>query len=1033
MKKITLLLMMMLLSITAFSQVEIVENFDSTPDWTLPTGWTASTDPNSSPTYNTISFFQCGGVGKSVQTGANTDAGSPPWTIENILTTPNYTGITNATDLTVSFSINVFEEGFPWLFPITQSAPVTDWGTVTLEYSVDGGLTWITAVTIDNSDLTYVDTNTCTIIPATNLGALSAGNDFQARFVTNLTNIAPQNFSTYVILDNISITQVATTPPNCNSPLISPLDGSVGTDLNDTITWQAATGIPTGYYVSIGTTSGGTEILNAASTNNTSYSLSGLGLTYATEYFVNIIPYNGFGPATIGCTEQTFTTRNAPIEGATCSNPYIITTFPYVGAGSDTSIYENNINEGPCGGWSGAYIEGYDVFYEITPATDISINIALAAISSNGAAIHVFEGCPDTATDCVAFIGDDWSNSPPYTLELQEVVLSAGNSYFIVLSSGGFDSSFTYGTLLVTQNSCISPQFTLTPVEACATGEFTIDVDVTYMGDATSLTLTDDLGNSYNNINSTGIINVGPYASTTTVELTLTSNDDGSCSYTDSTFYYCPPSNDDCGNAIDLTTTINTDNTCTLFTSATNAGATESVSDPINCNFTNNNDVWFSFVASAETLILEYLNVVSAIGSGGTNQSTELLEGNCGTFTSLGCFTNTNYITLNNLTIGNTYYIRNTSSSVGEYAQNFDICLKTAPAPPANDECSNATVLTLSTDENCDNLLSGTTVGGTISAENTCNAGYTQFWKDVWYVFTATETGLYKFSFNRTGWEPGADYNIYSGSCGTLVLESPYCGHGNEYNAEVHSMNSGESLYIMVRSGDNGPGIDFDLCVFKLPPPAANNDCSTPTVLLASTDANGNNAISGDFANSYPSPEACDVGGKTIWYSFTAAYTGLYHFNLTPGVGYPYYSVFNTDDCSQTSNNYVPNSGCYGSGLLDTDLVAGNTYLISVYSFSNNTTESFDLLVYPDASLSVETNNFETFKYYPNPVVNTLTIEAKNTISSVSIYNIVGQQVQFENPNNLKTTVNMDELKDGVYFVTITINNSSKTIKIIKK
>ena len=414
-----------------------------------------------------------------------------------------------------------------------------------------------------------------------------------------------------------------------------------------------------------------------------------------------------------------------------------------------TGNYENNINEGPCGGFSGAYIDGYDVFYEFTPTTDVSININLGAVSSYGAAIHVFDDCPDIATNCVAFLGHDYTTAPPYNLELNDVVLFAGNTYFIVLSSAGFDTNYDY-SLIITENSCINPEFTLTPVSDCGNGQFSIDVDVTYLGDATSLTLTDDFANSITNITTTGVVNIGPYPSTSTVNLTLTNDQDNSCDFSGSTFFYCPPANDDCSAAIDLTSTINTDGSCTLFTSATNAGATESMSNPITCDFTNNNDVWFSFVASSETMILEYLNITEAIGQGGTNQATELLSGGCGMFTSLGCFTNVNYVTLNFLTIGNTYYLRNSSSNAGEFAQNYDICLKEAPAPPSNDECSNPIVLTVSTDETCDNLITGTTVGATPSTENTCNSGFTEFWKDVWFEFTATEDGLYKFTFNAT-------------------------------------------------------------------------------------------------------------------------------------------------------------------------------------------------------------------------------------------------------------------------------------------
>jgi hypothetical protein len=124
-------------------------------------------------------------------------------------------------------------------------------------------------------------------------------------------------------------------------------------------------------------------------------------------------------------------------------------------------------------------------------------------------------------------------------------------------------------------------------------------------------------------------------------------------------------------------------------------------------------------------------------------------------------------------------------------------------------------------------------------------------------------------------------------------------------------------------------------------------------------------------------------------------------------------------------------TGCYNGTAISPELVSGQTYLIAVSSYAK--TGAFELIVYPDATIGVESSVFETFKYYPNPVVNTLTVEAKNTISNISIYNIVGQQVQLVSPNSLKTTINMDTLNHGVYFVTITIDGAQKTIKVVKK
>lgn len=996
---------MMLMGITAFSQVEIVENFDSTPTNQVPAGWTYTNN------FRASTNFACGGSGASAAVGltqGNTGT----------LTTPNYTTVTNATDLTVSFSVNVFEQ-FSQFPPPSFLAPASGWGSLVLEYSIDGGTNWVTAATVNDSNFTFTAIDSCVDIAPINVGPLAAGTDFQARFVA--TAVSVTNFALWVVVDNVSITQVATTVPNCDATLITPANGSTTADIDATLVWQAATGIPTGYTVSVGTTSGGTDIVNNATTTETNYPLDGLGLAYETEYFVNIVPYNGFGDAT-GCTEESFTTRVAPIDGATCGSPHVVDMFPYIVPSDDTANYENNVNTGSCGTSDTSYMLGNDVFYEITPATDISINIDLTSISNNGAGMHLMKGCPtDVDKECLDFVGS--FSTTGGSLNISEAVLLAGNTYYLVLSNSSSTRTYSY-SLIITQNSCINPEFTLMPVSDCGNGQFTVDVDVTYLGDATSVSLTDDFGNSNNGISSTGIVNMGPYPSGSTVNFTLTNDQDGTCSFSNSTYYYCPPANDECGTSIDLTSTINTDGSCTLFTSATNAGATDSSSDPSACSG-NTNDVWFSFDASSENMVLEYLNVVAAIGSGGTIQATELLEGSCGSLTSLGCFTGS-YVELTGLTMGNTYYIRNKTNLAGEYAQNFDICLKEFPASPGNDECSNATVLTLSTDNQCDNQVSGTTAGATVSADNNCNT--TLAYKDVWYVFTPATTGIYEFSYERIQTSPASNYTIYEGACGALVQKSASCSTTTN---QIFTLNGGESYYIMVRSANNGPGIDFNLCVWELPPAVGNSDCSTPFVLTESPDSNGANTISANLENAYNSPEGCSSSSyESVWYSFTPTYTGLYYFNFTRVSGSAYYAVFNTDDCGSTlSSGYVAGS-CYNSAMVSGNVVAGNTYLIMVHASS---AAEFELFAYPDPSLGVDSTDFESFKYYPNPTSGNLTVQAGKMISQVGVYNMAGQQVMLTRPNDLSTTINMSDLTDGVYFVSVEINNSRKTIKIVKQ
>lgn len=656
----------------------------------------------------------------------------------------------------------------------------------------------------------------------------------------------------------------------------------------------------------------------------------------------------------------------------------------------------------------------------------------MANISNNGPSIHVVQGCPDVATECVAYVGTFNSGG---ALNLSDVVLLSGNTYFVVLSNSSSSRTYTY-SLIIQRNPCINPTIaSTTNIADCGTGMFTVDVDVSYLGSATTLTLSDDNASTSDvtGINMTGLVNMGPYPSGTIVNFTLTNDDDNSCLSEGSSYFYCPPTNDECGAPISLT--VNTDDSCSITVSATNAGATESVTDPDNCASASNqkNDVWFSFEALSDTTILEYLNIVPTPGylSGGTIQATELLEGTCGSLTSIACYT-TNFVTFSNLTIGQTYYIRNNTRLNGEYAQNYDICLRNPPAAPFNDECIGAGIITVPTLVGTPEVVSGTTVGATTSANNSCN---TSDISDVWYTLNPSTTGIYEISFaeNPTNQPAVSTFYIYEGSCASLAALSTSC---NSSSAQILPLVAGTDYYVMVQSTQTGPGVTFDLTVNRLPDAVANSDCSGAFTLTESVDMNGNNSISGNINVTdvaYYSAEGCASSStESVWYTLTPQYTGMYNFNFTRVSGSASYTVYNTDDCSQAGTNYVTGiSSCFNNTTPRTgDLVAGNTYLIMVHASS---AAEYTILAYPDPSLSVESNNFETFKYYPNPVVNTLTIEAGNTISNVSIYNIVGQQVQVNKPNNLKTTVNMNALEDGVYFVTVTINDAQKTFKVIKK
>ncbi|QXP58244.1 T9SS type A sorting domain-containing protein [Olleya sp. HaHaR_3_96] len=278
MRKITLLFLTMLSTALTFAQVGIIENFDATTS--LPTGWTAS--------YSGTASAACEGNSQRVNIYSTLPTGN--------LTTPNQVGLSNGTDLSLSFDYSILD----YTYGTPTDATTAGWGSADIQYSMDDGMSWTTIATIDDSN--HVTANTCAlfsvVIPA---ASLPTGSDVKLQ-ITN-TWVSGDYF---FYIDNFNASQVPVDPPNCDSVLSETIDVST----YGSISWSNATGIPTGYYISVGTASGVNDIAdNVDNLNNTSYELG--TLSGGTTYYVTITPYNDNGSAT-GCVEQSFSTFTPP-------------------------------------------------------------------------------------------------------------------------------------------------------------------------------------------------------------------------------------------------------------------------------------------------------------------------------------------------------------------------------------------------------------------------------------------------------------------------------------------------------------------------------------------------------------------------------------------------------------------------------------------------------------------------------------------------------------------------------------------------
>lgn len=285
MKKIALSILFGIISFCGFSQIGLVENFDA--GLVLPPGWTGSG-------YTGSVFQPCSVV--------SLRANLSDTNLSDDLISPNIVGQSNGSDLTVAFDYKIVD----WAAAVDATNP--GWGELNVQYSTNNGAVWTTMGTVN--DTNHQTSNACAnisfVLPAADV---PVGTDIKLRFENTYFS---GNY--YFYIDNVTATQVVVDPPSCSN-LIAPTNGETGVAITANLSWQPATGIPTGYTLSVGTTTGGDDVVPTQNVGlSTTFDLP--ELDYSTIYYVTIIPFNANGDAQ-GCVEQSFTTGadpNAPVD-----------------------------------------------------------------------------------------------------------------------------------------------------------------------------------------------------------------------------------------------------------------------------------------------------------------------------------------------------------------------------------------------------------------------------------------------------------------------------------------------------------------------------------------------------------------------------------------------------------------------------------------------------------------------------------------------------------------------------------------------
>lgn len=408
------------------------------------------------------------------------------------------------------------------------------------------------------------------------------------------------------------------------------------------------------------------------------------------------------------------------------------------------------------------------------------------------------------------------------------------------------------------------------------------------------------------------------------------------------------PSNDDCANATSLAVSSGT--TCTTSVSGTTVNATQSIG-AISCNGGTGNaddDVWYSFVATAtehDISVTTSIDAVIDLRSGACNGSNIACEDSV-------IVGGSELMNATGLTIGTTYYVRIYSYGGSGGEGTFDICITTPVIVPSNDDCANATALSVSPTDTCVTSVSGTTVNATQSiAAITCNGSTGNADDDVWYSFVATATA------HDVTVTPGTIRNVVidlrSGACdGTNIDCVNDTGGANAEVLNATGLTIGTTYYVRVYSNGGATRVGtFDICVTTPATAPSNDDCANATSLSVSPTDTCVTSVAGTTVNATQSTAAISCGGLTgnadddVWYNFTATATS-HDITVTPGTLTDAVIDMRSGACDGTNINCADaTTGTNAEVLNATGLTIGTTYYIRVYSYGGAGNGTFDICV----------------------------------------------------------------------------------------
>jgi len=280
-------------------------------------------------------------------------------------------------------------------------------------------------------------------------------------------------------------------------------------------------------------------------------------------------------------------------------------------------------------------------------------------------------------------------------------------------------------------------------------------------------------------------------------------------------------------------------------------------------------------------------------------------------------------------------------------------------------------------------------------------------------------------------------YNLYGGTT-TPLTDDDFIGNYDTNTANLTITGYNSLFYwkvVPLNSGGEAIGCDEWTFTTLLPPPVPDNDtCETATDI---TSFPYNETLDASSAtNNDGFILTCSSGmNDGIWYTVTGNGSDIV-INATSENWDAELAVY-TGSCGSFICYDFADNGVSGDteSITIEDSEVGARYFINFghYSDSSDSDEGPSTIEILSNGLSVGDNQFKNFVAYPNPVKDFLNLSHTETISSVEIFNLVGQKMITKSLDATQSQIDMSNLSSGTYFVKVTSGQATKTIKVLKQ